>query len=232
MMSPLCLAMIPSTPAAQHVTPVQEAQMPTVVVPDVPDGFTNRDLAAARGWTVDAAEKWLRRRAERGEFVRKHVALVNPETRRKYWTFLYRPNPAYVSPAMHAQQRGDARREVCKVISDAVKAEQAVEDLAVQPYLEPAGPHLHSECFADYYKRHARARDRYFVEHPGTREAHAARWAAQTVVYELQNGRRPARRDVDLARVLAGVTTTFGKVSRNCSPRRRTHRMSIRRNEQ
>lgn len=51
----------------------------------------------------------------------------------------------------------------------------------------------------EYQHRHWRARNAYFAEHPGTREAHDAREAAQTVVYQLKYGRRPSQRDVDLA---------------------------------
>jgi hypothetical protein len=114
----------------------------------------------------------------------------------KYWTFVYRPNPEYVSPTLRVQQQRDYRRDVCKVISDAVNTERDAENQAVQPYLEPAPE---DESFNRYLHRLARAQAKYFEEHPGAREAHDAREAAGTVVYELRNGRRPRRRDVELA---------------------------------
>ena len=66
--------------------------VPTHVAP-----FTNHEFAYANGWTVDAAEKYLRRRWEGGEYVRERRAIFDPETKHRYWTFVYQPNPEYVS---------------------------------------------------------------------------------------------------------------------------------------
>ena len=171
--------------------------------------FTNRELAAANGWTVDAAEKWLRRRFERGEFTRKYIADPDPETKRKYWTFVYELNANYVSPAAYVQQIRDVQRAVCKVISDAVDAEREAENQAIRPYLEPA---RHDEWFTQYCQRHDRALAMYFENHPGARAAHDAREAAGKVVYELMNGRRPSERDVSLAQDFSWGKTRLTEV--------------------
>jgi hypothetical protein len=66
--------------------------------------FTNREFAHTNNLTVDAAEKWLRRRFECGMFSREHTAVLNPETKRKYWTFMY------TTSAEYAQTRSDEER--------------------------------------------------------------------------------------------------------------------------
>jgi hypothetical protein len=175
--------------------------------PHAPHAFTNRAFAAANGWTVDAAEKWLRRRTERGEFTRTRTAIRHPEDGRNYWTFLYKPNPDYISTVERDAERRAQRREVCEIITPAVDAARDAEAAAIQPYLEPDGS---DKSFDGYCARHKRAQEAYFQNNPGAREAHVAREAAGTVVYELSNGRRPRERDVVLALNFSWGTVRLG----------------------
>jgi hypothetical protein len=172
-----------------------------VVLPETTP-FTNRAFAVANGLTVDAAEKYLRLRTDRWEFIRERTTVPDAASGRKYWTYVYTPDATYVSAETAVALRRDRQRAAWQVVDDAVQVARDAEWEAIAPYLEPAPKYSdsnRSESFGEFCRRNERARERYFAEHPGAREAAAARDAAGEVVYELRNGRQPRPSVVDVA---------------------------------
>ena len=96
----------------------------------------------------------------------------------------------------HDAQADECRRAALVQVESAVEDAREAESAAIEPYLEPAPA---GEGFDQFRARLERARQAYFAEYPGAREAHVAREAAATVVYNLRYGHDIRREDLELA---------------------------------